>query len=394
MKIAELPRAESKIDVGYLSSLGIKSYDSDNLYPQNVLRIVGASKVGGGCLERYVEFLEGDGIADKALEELVVNRQGETLGDIHSLISSDFATFDGFALHVNYNADFKIISIHHVPFENVRLCESDDEGVIKQVAVHPDWSGCETRAGKPIRVTRDNIDYINVFDPSPEVVSAQIADAGGISYYKGQVLYFSNAGHLRYPLAMFDEVLTDMSTDEGCSNLMLRNARNNFIPAGFFVHFKGQGAPGMDEDDYGADDPIEYADELRRLQGDTNALKIMEIEVETKEEIPEFVSLDGKNIDKDFTNTIEEVRQAIYAKFNQEAFYAVLKGKVGFSGALMAEASDDYARKMVKRQKKMTRAYVRLLERWADVLPVEPNRDALDIVPYTYAVNTIEKINE
>ena len=387
MKIKSLPKTEPQIDIRYLQRFGIQSYDTDNLYPQNVMRIVGSSKTGDGCLERYKDFMDGNGIASDYFATLEVNRQGETLADIHGLVSDDLATFNGFALHLNYNEDAQIVSIHSIPFENVRLCEPDEEGVIKQVAIHPDWTGHLTRNGKVVKVDRSNIDFIDVYNPRAEVVRAQIAQCGGITHYKGQVLYVSMAGYLRYPLAMFDSVLTDMSTDEGISNLMLRNARNNFLPVGAFVHFTGQGEP--DEDGYV--DTSDYSSELKKLQGDTNALNILDIECENRDEIPQFVPFAGKNLDKDFTETDDSAKESIYSKFGQEAYLAVRLGKTGFGASLMQEANDDYARRLVKKQKKITRAYVDILQRWAEPLSEAVTIDALAIMPLTYSIATSEE---
>lgn len=390
MKIKSLPPTEAPIDIRYLQKYGIQSYDTDNLYPQNVLNIVGSSKTGSGCLERYKDFMEGDGIASTILSDMRVNRQGETLADIHGLVCDDIATFDGFAIHVNYNEEGRIVDMHNIPFENVRLCEPDEEMVVKTVAIHPDWSGRLTKNGKAVKVDKANIDFIDVFNPNPEIVKAQILREGGINHYKGQVLYVSKAGYLRYPMSVFDAVLTDMSTDEGISNLMLRNARNNFLPCGAFVHYKSQSL----QDDEDMVESEDYSEDLRHLQGDTNALAIMDITVETKEEVPEFLPFTGKNIDKDFTATDDAVKEAIYSKFGQEAFLAVRLGKLGFSGTLMQEANDDYARRCIKRQRMVSKAYLAILSHWFEELGTEVTMDSLYVIPLTYAVKTIDKVNE
>lgn len=382
-KIKNIPKPQPAMEIpNNLKGLKIQPYDADNLYPQNVLNIVSASATGMGCLERYRDYIEGDGIASEALAGLKVNRQGETLADIHKLASDDLATFEGFALHVNYDERGRIVSLHSVPFENVRLCEPDENGVVRRVAVHPDWSGKTHWDNEMIKVTLENIDFIDIFNPNPAVVQTQIARDGGISAYKGQILYVSGAGYLRYPLAYFDAVLTDMSTDEGLSNLMLRNARNNFIPAGAFVHFTGSQAPD-DEDGVETDD---YSDALKRLQGDTRAMSILDITCENREEIPQFIPFEGKNIDKDFNETRDAIKENIYCKFGQEGFLALRNGKVGFSGTLVKDANDDYARRMVKRQRMLSRAYVDILARWFEPLVVEPTMDSLGIVPLTYAI--------
>lgn len=376
MKVTRLPKADSSLDLRFLRQLGVKSYDADNLYPQNALSIVAASKTGYGCLSRYIDYIEGRGIASEALAAMRVNLNGETLADLHSLVSADLATFEGFAIHVNYNVDGRITDMHHVPFEHVRLTEPDAEGVIRQVALHPDWSGQLTRNGKPVRVTEKNVDYIDVFNPTPEVVLSQMLEAGGPQYYKGQILYYSREGHLQYPRAKFHSVLTDLSTDEGLSNVMLRNVRNNFLPAGVFVRLRGAGQPVTDESQEQA-----YSDDLLALQGDTESVNIMEVTVGTKEEIPEFLTMRGNNYDKDFTNTSAETKDCIYSAFGQEGWLAIRNGKVGFSGTLVADVERDYAKRCIKAQRPLSRAYVSILSVWADALPALPDMETLKVLP-------------
>lgn len=382
MKLTNLPKAAPALDPKFLRNLGIKSYDADNLYPQNVRNIVLNSKTGNGCLERYADYLEGRGIASEPLAGFIINLDGETLADLHAQVSGDFATHEGFAIHVNYNIYGGITSLHHVPFENVRIMEPDEEGFVRKVAIHPDWSGQLTRNGKQVKISKDSIDYLDVFNPDPEVVLSQIQEAGGPQYYKGQIFYYSSLGFMLYPYAKFHAVLADMSTDEGLSNIMNRNVRNNFLPAGAFVRLKSQSIQDPDGDDYNSDNG-EYADDLAALQGDTEALKFLDITVESKEEMPEFVNMQGNNYDKDFTATAAEIKDCIYSAFGQEGWLAIRNGKVGFSGTLVADVERDYAKRQVKTQKAMTRCYKTLLQHWtaAEPLPAEPNDANLTILP-------------
>lgn len=383
MKLKNLPRPEPALDLRYVRNLGIKSYDADNLYPQNVRNIVRSSKTGSGCLERYIDYIEGRGLASEELAGMVINLDGQTLADLHAQVSADLGELNGFAIHVNYDIDGNIVSLHHLPFENVRLLEPDSEGIIRQVAVHPDWSGHLTHAGKPVRITPTTVDYIDVFNPDPDVVLGQMLKAGGPQFYLGQVYYYSREGYLRYPYAKYHAALADLSTDEGLSTVMLRNVRNNFLPAGAFVRLKSQGSALSDDYPESAQAAEDYSEDLAMLQGDQNALKILDITVETKEEMPEFLSFQGNNYDKEFTQTAAETKDCIYAAFGQEGWLAIRNGKVGFSGTLVADVERDYAKRMVKLQQVFTRAYYNLLSHWTPSLPlpVEPTRDALSIIP-------------
>lgn len=382
MKISNLPKTEPALDLRFIRNLGIKSYDADNLYPQNVRNIVLSSKTGTGCLERYTDYIEGRGITSEALAGFAVNLDGQSLADLHAQVAGDLAMFNGFAIHVNYDVEGRIVSLHHIPFENVRVLEPDEEGYIRKVALHPDWSGSLTRSGKTVRVNEANTDYIDVFNPDPVVVLSQMLEAGGPQFYLGQVYYYSREGYMQYPYAKYHAVLADLSTDEGLSAVMLRNVRNNFLPAGAFVRLKSQGAAltGDEPEDPANED---YSEDLAALQGDQNALKILDITVETKEEMPEFLTFHGTNYDKEFTQTAEETKDSIYAAFGQEGWLAIRNGKVGFSGSLVADVEKDYAKRQVKLQMALTRAYFALLSVWTsqNPLPEEPTLQGLQIVP-------------
>lgn len=75
MNVQQSPKPRERFEARYNSMLGIQSYDSDNLYPQNVRRIAAVSATATTCIQRYIDFLEGNGIHSQALSQLVVNYQ-------------------------------------------------------------------------------------------------------------------------------------------------------------------------------------------------------------------------------------------------------------------------------------------------------------------------------
>lgn len=146
MRVHDLKKKSSKrIDINYLQTLGIQTYGEDNLYPQTLRNIIAASSTGAECSDRFADFIEGNGFREVSFSEYVVNRKGDTADDIHSLVCRDMADFNGVALHINYNILGQIVEIQHIPFENCRLAEEDDNGYVAKIAVHPDWSGTKTR---------------------------------------------------------------------------------------------------------------------------------------------------------------------------------------------------------------------------------------------------------
>ena len=370
----------------YLQTLGIQTYGEDNLYPQTFRNILAASSTGAECLDRFADFIEGNGFRDVPFSESVVNRKGDTADDIHALVCRDVAYYNGLALHVNYNIYGDIVELHHVPFENCRLVESDDNGYVGKIAIHPDWSGQKTRGGKVIKVAKENIDYIDVFNPDKRVVAAQIEAAGGIEYYKGQVLWVSLSGKDIYPTGKGDRVVTEMSTDEGLANVKYRNVRNNFLPAAMIFTKKGTNIT-FDQDGNeidSRDDDDSFSDSLLQLQGDTNCGKLMEVTLETDEDKPEVVSLNSQNYDKEFTVTDISVTERIYSAFGQEPWYCIRVGKVGFSGDILEDAFEYYNSIVSKQQRLIERTFARVFRHFYEAVNVSND---FSVQPLKYVRN-------
>ena len=290
------------------------------------------------------------------------------------------------ALHVNYNVYGEIVELHHIPFENCRLLEEDDNGYVAKIAVHPDWTGKKTHKGKAIRVTKENIDYIDVFNPVKEVVISQIEAAGGIEFYKGQVLWVSMAGNNTYPVGKGDRVVTEMSTDEGLANVKYRNVRNNFLPSGMVVTKKGTHVT-FDEDGKGIEDNSgndSFSEMLVQLQGDTNSNKLLDVTLESDEEKPEFVPIVTQNYDKEFTVTDASVVERIYSAYGQEPWYCIRIGKVGFSGDILEDAFEYYNSIVSKQQRLIERTFERLFRYWYEV--ANPSND-YSVQPLKYVRN-------
>ena len=91
MNVKHTKKPETRVDVKYLSSLGIKTYGDNNLYPQTVRDIVDSSPTGRTCVERRSTYIEGNGLASQALAETVCDTRGNTVDDVHHLCADDVA---------------------------------------------------------------------------------------------------------------------------------------------------------------------------------------------------------------------------------------------------------------------------------------------------------------
>ena len=387
-------KSKKRVDVRYIQSLGVQSFGDDNLYPQFLKQLISGSGTAAECVGRYADFIEGNGFREITFSEYVVNRRGDTADDIHALICQDMAYYDGIALHVNYNMLGEIVELNYVPFENCRLQEEDDNGYVEKIAVHPDWSGNKTRNGKTLKVNKNTIDYIDVFNPDKNVVIAQIEAAGGIEYYKGQVMWISGLGRNIYPSSRADRVVTEISTDEGLSNVKYRNVRNNFLPAGMMITKKASNPIEIDENGkeiiQDNQEDTGFSDTLVKFQGDTNVGKIMEVVLNCDEEKPEFVQLKTNNYDKEFTVTDASTVERIYSAFGQEPWYCIRIGKVGFSGDILEDAFEYYNSIVNRQQRMIERALQKVFTYWHET--VNPTFN-FSVQPLKYIRNAAEPTN-
>ena len=362
MNVKTAKKPESRVGVKYSQQFKMQTYGEDNLYPQNLSAITSASGTAKLCLNRYSKFIEGFGFKDLKFSEYVVNRKGDTADSILRYICDDVAKYGGFALHVNYNVFCQIVEVQFVPFENCRLEEEDENGYVGHILLHPDWTGKKTRGGKAIMVDNKNVKKVNVFNPNPDVVRSQVDAVGGIQNYEGQILWMSMDGPMVYPVPIYDSVITEMSTDEGLSNVKNRNVRNNFLVSCMIVAKKG--APQVDNEGREIERQMISPEDLKKFQGDTNGNKILLVELEDDEDEPKVVEFPMKNYDKDFTVTDESTVERIYAQFHQELFYAIRIGKLGFCGDVMRDAYEYYAGEVTTEQRFIERALDKIFKYW------------------------------
>lgn len=384
-------RPLKRFSVDYQTLLNIQTYGSDNLYPQRMYDLIQNSSTGLTCVERYMTFIEGNGLHNKEFAEYICNRKGETLDDINSLIAADLAYYHGFALHVNYNMACEIVELQHIPFQNCRLEEEEEDGQVVYINVHPDWTGKRTRKGKPINVDKKNVKKIYMFNPIPEVVLSQIEASGGIDSYQGQILWVSLDGRYQYPKPIYDKVVTNLSTDEGLDNVKYRNVRNGFMLSGMFVHRKGM---TIEYDESGnvvpQNDEYDFAKSLDVFQGDMNCCSIMDVTINSEEEKPEFINVEGTNYDKKFDSTETSTIERIYSAFSQECFYLIRTGKTGWSASVLQEAYEYYNSYVSKQRRAISRALKKIFDRWYEVAN---QTEDYEIEPLLYISNQSTESN-
>ncbi len=325
------PRVERN---SYITSKKIKGYGKDNDYPQKVLEIINSSGTGKTCFDIYVKFIEGAGFTDQSLSEAILNSKGERSNSLLRKFAKDLKSFNGFACLVKYNGMGLPYEYFNIPFEHCRI-EIVNKEYTGRIAIHPDWTNIE---GKPFKMS--DVKFINRFDPSK--VIAEMTEAGGPENYLGQIFYFTADGDFEYPICPFDPIITDMLTEESVSTVKHRNAKHNFLAAGMLIR-KGIKPRTLNDGSIDPKDPYnqqqtQSANDIKAWQGDDQACKIILIDIDADEEVPEYKPFIANNYDRQFELTEKSVKENIAGMFKVPPVLRGVDIGNGFGSDLLTNA--------------------------------------------------------
>lgn len=359
MNVTTVKQPQKRVTTPNLANINVLSYGDDNLYPQKISDIISCSPNGSGCLARYVRFIKGDGLVDESTGNMMVN-DNMSVNDLLRFTAEDLGKYGGFAWHLRFNIFGDVSGIKPIPFEYVRLTCPGDAGKIDKVAVFDNWDGQKKKGGKTYKADTTTVTYIDLYKGDRGDVMQDIKDAGGVNEYFGQVFYFANTGLSCYPLPKYDSAVTELSVDEGLSNVKYRNVRCNFLPAGMLLT-KIKSTLDDNGDDY---NPNSINRSLLDFQGDVNTGKIMSVEYNDDEDKPTFTPFDSKNYDDTFKATEESTTARIYSVFEQDLFYRLRTGSVGFSTEMIKDAFNYYNTCVVDEQSIIVKSLQKVLARW------------------------------
>ena len=279
-------------------SEGIQNYDTDNAYPQRVEDIINSSPVGSLCHNLALKFTVGGGFKDAEFSKVKVNGKNVTGDKLLRKIADNLLKFNGVAVHINYNANYEAVNYNFIPFDYCRLTSLDSDHPNK-IAVYDDWQKVNGR------VKKEDIDFIDFFNPAPNKIEQQVEEAGGWENYNGQIFYYTNVGK-NYPLSPVDSVLEDMQTDAKVKIFKYRNVSTNFMAS----HF-------LEVDEFESDeDRAEFDSVLTEFQGADDAMKIMLLEKKAGQEASfNLQKVDIQGVDRLYEYTENSVRDSIIRNY-------------------------------------------------------------------------------
>jgi hypothetical protein len=303
-KQALLAAVEPRITIPENKTEGILSWDVDNNYPARMRNILANSVTAVNCLKTYIRFVFGRGLSDQDFAETAINESGETVSRLLRRAVENKGFINGVAIHLNYNGVYEKVEATLIPIETVRL--SIDK---KKVAVHPNW---EKRKDKK-RFQKSDIEFFDLYDPSPEAIDSQVKEAGGIENYKGQVFFWSPNG-VEYPVAEWDASAEDLQTEGGTKIFRNRTVGQNFMPSQYIVV---DDVESNDEETDGNPSKVDesFADiivgTVRQFQAPENAGSVMVIQKPSPDTTFEMHVPDLQHFDGMYEKTEKSTESAI-----------------------------------------------------------------------------------
>jgi hypothetical protein len=144
------------------------------------------------------------------------------LNNIRRQIAESIAMFNGAYVHCNQNLNGEVGNTRLIPFKTARLSKEDDSGYCALIAVHPNWS----KESELKKFDKKDISFFNHFNL--KTLEANVAEAGGIEKFKGQVYSLYLDDNYLYPLSPFDSVYLDMDTEYQIQLFKNREIREGF----------------------------------------------------------------------------------------------------------------------------------------------------------------------
>jgi hypothetical protein len=303
----------------------------DNAYSQRVENIIDSSGTGKSVTRMFAKYLFGSGFANEKFYNKVVNKKGLTADKLLRKVCKSISKFDGFAVHFNYNLNYTVSEVQIVPFKHCRKVTEDNEDHPNTIAVYDDW-GRERKKG----IDREKIDYIDLFNDSPEVVKAQVEAAGGWAKYKGQILYWTiEEGD--YCLAPGDAVLEVMQTDSKAKGFKYRGITTNFMASHVLEIDQFEEDPDATEDE-----KEQFMETLNEFQGSDEALKILLLERRPGSAPFTMTKVDIQKVDDLYKYTEESCRDNIIRHYLiPSVLLMAIPGKLG-TNKEMNEAAQQY----------------------------------------------------
>lgn len=306
----------------YDKSLGVIANGVDNHYPERADRFINNSVTAKTCAKIMASYLAGKGFGES--DTIIVDKKSKiTLQKFTSNIARSLSKQRGVFIHVGYNANYKPSSYKVLPYTHCRLGKKDDLKYNGKIGVSEKW--------EESKLKKEDISFLNVFNPKEEVVRGQIEAIKGetlidkVKGYKGQILYVNLEDEYIYALSQIDAVMNDCDSEAQASVYKNRSLRKGFFGKQLVITRPLAGSledyPTPEEYNLAQSERENFKDTIKDFIGAENTGDALHVELEFDDnekldDVILFKDISSNVDDKIFEYTERSVFNNILMSFN------------------------------------------------------------------------------
>ena len=264
---------------------GFVSYGEGNTFPQYLIELYNESPVHGSIVNSIAFMIAGQDFVSTSAEASTEIARLQ-LDKIRHSTALDLKLHGGFYWEVIWSMDRSTIAqINHLPFENCRLCVSDDNDDISGIYYSRDWNDSRKKKNIP--------SYIPMFNPDYK------------DEYPKQVLFVHSIvpGSEYYPKPDYISAVNNIELTRQISEYQVNLILNGFFPS--LITSFNNGIPSLEEQRM-------IKNQLQQaIQGAENAGKVLTFFNEDRDRGVEFTPFPVSDMDKQFETLVGQAVESI-----------------------------------------------------------------------------------
>lgn len=341
--LIELYKRDTKVVKGQGENIYFNG--SDNLYPNEVERIINSSPTAFRCAKLMAKYIGGKGISNgsggvmKYAELPIINKaKNYRITDIISHASRSISYQYGVFFHVTYglgeDGKFIPIALDVLDYTKCRISKEDTEENAGKI-----YYDNYEKTKKRFKKSEDEEEYwYYPYNTNQAIIQAQIkADSKdeddltlALSKYRGQVFYLNLNPEYAYALSPVDSVYNDADTEYRVSLYNNKQSRSGFLGKTAII------TNGLDEEK-----EKQVKEDIASFLGAEGSDNVWHLNVEGADSLENVLRVEQVNAqfdDKLFSETKTTIRENIMGAFNNIPEPLVMSSK----GSLFGTNSDTY----------------------------------------------------
>lgn len=203
-------------------------YGQDDAFPLKLAQAVSESPATTSCIGTREKFIKGAGFSNKDLMKIKINKNGQTLWDLHGYLSKSLALFEGFSVNFKYTRALKFANVYTMSFESLRFVKpkEDTDTEITKIKYNP-YFGTE-------EFKKEFTKTYPLYTSDKAATQKQINEwrtEDGKNVFPGQVYYYGSTKPLYrfYPVPDYWSAKKWIEIDGRIQNFHAKNLGNGFF---------------------------------------------------------------------------------------------------------------------------------------------------------------------